>query len=213
MAFSGFQDFNPDFSRQLQMLIARRPGISVFSGYRSPEHQAELFQAAIAKYGSPEAARRWVAPPPGAYGSHGSQHNFGRAADLHFATDADRQWAHEHAGELGLNFRLGNEPWHIELAGGGSGGGSGGGGGGGGLGGQGQYDVPMPAADPYEPVIRRRRDTSDPTVSAFQADKQQADILSLAALLRPQQSQKSIELLKKIRGYPSGQTDSIPSFS
>jgi D-alanyl-D-alanine carboxypeptidase len=118
MAFSGFQDFNPYFANALQQMIAARPGISIFSGYRSPEHQAELFQNAVAKYGSVDAARHWVAPPPGMYGSQGSQHNFGLAADLHFATDEDRQWAHDHAADFGMNFRMGHEPWHIELAGG-----------------------------------------------------------------------------------------------
>jgi len=51
--------------------------------------------------------------PPGK-----SRHNHGIAADLAFATDADRQWAHENAAQFGLNFRMGHEPWHIELIGG-----------------------------------------------------------------------------------------------
>jgi len=111
MAFSGFQDFNTSFADALQQMIAARPGISVNSGYRTPERQAELYAAAIQKYGSPEAARRWVAPPGK------SRHNMGIAADLAFATPEDRAWAHENAAQYGLNFRMGHEPWHIELAG------------------------------------------------------------------------------------------------
>jgi hypothetical protein len=109
MAFSGFQDFNPDFSDALQRMIAARPGISIYSGYRSPERQAELFQNAIAKYGSAEKARHWVAPP-----GH-SRHNMGIAADLAFASPEDKAWAHANAANFGLNFRMGHEPWHIEL--------------------------------------------------------------------------------------------------
>jgi len=112
MAFSGYQDFQDPFADALQQMIAARPGISISSGYRSPERQAELFRDAVAKYGSEAAARKWVAPPGK------SRHNHGIAADLAFATDADRQWAHENAGQFGLNFRMGHEPWHIELVGG-----------------------------------------------------------------------------------------------
>lgn len=38
-------------------------GGKVTSGYRSPERQAQLFAAAVKKYGSEKAARKWVAPP------------------------------------------------------------------------------------------------------------------------------------------------------
>jgi hypothetical protein len=112
MPFSGYQDFQDPFADALQQMIAARPGISINSGYRSPERQAELYAQAIQKYGSEQAARRWVAPPGK------SRHNHGIAADLAFATDADRQWAHENAAQFGLNFRMGHEPWHIELIGG-----------------------------------------------------------------------------------------------
>lgn len=113
MPFSGFQDFTPEFGSALQRFIAASPGITVNSGYRTPERQAELYQAAIQKYGSPEAARKWVAPP----GS--SRHNMRIAADLGFRDEAARRWAHENAAAYGLNFRMGHEPWHIELLGGG----------------------------------------------------------------------------------------------
>src|SRR5687768_15667089 len=37
--------------------------LTVTSGRRSPEHQARLFREAVAKYGSEQAAARWVARP------------------------------------------------------------------------------------------------------------------------------------------------------
>jgi len=108
MPFSGFQDLNPAFASALERMIAAQPAISVGSGYRTPEHQAELFQRAVAKYGSEEAARHWVAPP-----GH-SMHNKREAADLAFANPDAEKWAHAHAGDFGLRFRMGHEPWHIE---------------------------------------------------------------------------------------------------
>src|SRR5690606_28008637 len=86
-------------------------GLRISSGYRSPERQAQLWEQALAKYGSPEAARKWVAPPGR------SQHNHGFAVDLKFMTPAAREWAHKQAGQFGLAFPLKNEAWHIELAG------------------------------------------------------------------------------------------------
>lgn len=47
----------------------------VTSGFRSTEHQTEIWNAAVAKYGSPEVAREHVAPP-----GH-SKHEEAMAAD------------------------------------------------------------------------------------------------------------------------------------
>ncbi|MBE2224230.1 MAG: D-alanyl-D-alanine carboxypeptidase family protein, partial [Anaerolineae bacterium] len=47
------------------------------SGYRSSSHQAKLWQAALKRYGSPQEARKWVAPPGG------SAHQSGRAIDFY----------------------------------------------------------------------------------------------------------------------------------
>lgn len=106
-------NFQSGFGTRLSDFLAASPGgISIYSGYRTVPHQNELWQKALVKYGSPEAARKWVAPPGR------SRHNSGTAADLNFSTDEARNWAHQHAGEYGLNFRLGNEPWHVEMAGG-----------------------------------------------------------------------------------------------
>lgn len=117
MPFSGFQDFDPRFAGALQRFIAASPGLQVNSGYRSPARQAELFSAAVQKYGSEAAARRWVAPPGHSY------HNKGLAADLGFTGEGSLAWAHQHAGDYGLVFPLSNENWHIELAGARGGGG------------------------------------------------------------------------------------------
>ncbi len=111
MAFSGFQDFVPNFGSALQSFIAASPGISVGSGYRDVARQQQLWNRALQKYGSPQAARKWVAPPGHSY------HNKGLAADLQFASPAALQWAHDNAARYGLGFPLGNENWHIELAG------------------------------------------------------------------------------------------------
>lgn len=111
-----FSGMNADFSGALQSLFAGAPeeiraNLRVGSGFRSPERQTELWNQALQKYGSPEAARKWVAPPGR------SQHNHGNAADLKYLNDAARQWVHANAGNYGLSFPLANENWHVELAG------------------------------------------------------------------------------------------------
>jgi hypothetical protein len=85
-----------------------RSAVTINSGFRSVERQTELFNAAVAKYGSVAAARRWVAPPGR------SQHNFGNAADLGFQSGEAREWFHANAGRYGLEFPMGHEPWHIQ---------------------------------------------------------------------------------------------------
>lgn len=101
------------FAASLQALIAASGGrIYITSGYRSPQRQAELYAAAVRKYGSEKAARKWVAPPGR------SNHNRGIAADLGFADASARNWAHANAGRFGLRFPMSWEPWHIEPIGG-----------------------------------------------------------------------------------------------
>ena len=110
---------NSDFSTRLQSFMdsanALGYNIGVTSGFRSVQRQQELWDEALRKYGSVAEARKWVAPP----GS--SNHNKGMAADLSFGSDAAKKWAHENAGAFGLNFRMGNEPWHVEPKGSGKG--------------------------------------------------------------------------------------------
>ena len=132
---SHVQGLNPGFAQCLTNFFKAAPGtLTVFSGYRDPFHQARLFNSALERYGSVEAADNWVAPPPCndrngnriQYSSSnqvcrgGSMHNFGLAADIRFngGTCGSSQtlcnWAHANAAAFGLRFRLGNEPWHIE---------------------------------------------------------------------------------------------------
>lgn len=111
-----FTGMNPDFLNALTTLIASAPpeiqqNIRINSGYRSPERQKQLWEQALQKYGSPEKARKWVAPPGRSF------HNHGTAADLKFLNDAAKAWVHQNAGQFGLAFPLANEPWHIELQG------------------------------------------------------------------------------------------------
>lgn len=110
-----FTGMNPEFRTSLEQMFAAAPpeirdNLQVYSGYRSPERQAELWQDALARYGSEAEARRWVAPPGR------SQHNHGNAADLRYLDPAAMEWAHANAANFGLAFPLGNENWHIELA-------------------------------------------------------------------------------------------------
>ncbi|GAA4369590.1 M15 family metallopeptidase [Agromyces bauzanensis] len=79
----------------------------VNSGWRSPEYQDELFQEAIAEYGSREEAARWVAT------SATSSHVSGDAVDIG-ELDATA-WLSERGAEYGLCQIYDNEPWHYEL--------------------------------------------------------------------------------------------------
>jgi D-alanyl-D-alanine carboxypeptidase len=81
--------------------------LSVDSGWRSPEYQAQLLQAAIARYGSEREATRWVATP------NTSAHVRGDAVDIGPADAA--AWLSEHGASYGLCRTYGNEPWHYEL--------------------------------------------------------------------------------------------------
>lgn len=107
---------SPGFQSSLQSMFAAAPPevqqyLRITSGYRSPEVQQRLWDEALAKYGSPEAARKWVAPP----GS--SQHNHGSAADLKYLAPEAQEWVHQNASQFGLYFPMGHEPWHIEPVG------------------------------------------------------------------------------------------------
>jgi zinc D-Ala-D-Ala carboxypeptidase len=79
----------------------------VDSGWRSPEYQEQLLREAISKYGSEEAATRWVATPDT------SAHVSGDAVDIGPSRAA--AWLSEHGAKYGLCRTYGNEPWHYEL--------------------------------------------------------------------------------------------------
>jgi LAS superfamily LD-carboxypeptidase LdcB len=105
------------FTNNLAALMQDAPfdGLGVLSGARSVERQQVLWDEALRKYGSPEAARKWVAPPGR------SQHQHGRAVDVSYngrslkhAPKEVVDWVHSNAGKYGLTFPLANENWHIE---------------------------------------------------------------------------------------------------
>lgn len=99
--------FVPEFQQALDKLL-KATGLSVTSGFRSVDRQRELWNAAVQKYGSEQAARKWVAPP-----GH-SKHNHGIAADLggnlSVLNDAMLR-------KYGLWRPMSWEPWHVELIG------------------------------------------------------------------------------------------------
>ena len=105
--WAALDGLDPKFAAKIRQLIQMSGGrITIKSGYRSPERQAQLWAAAVKKYGK-NGARKWVAPPGK------SNHNKGFAVDL----GGDLRLAHKLAGQLGLVFPMGHEPWHVEPAG------------------------------------------------------------------------------------------------
>jgi LAS superfamily LD-carboxypeptidase LdcB len=111
---------NAGFATNLAAMLEDAPpgireGLGLYSAYRSEDRQAELFAAAVKKYGSENAARKWVAPPGNSY------HNHGEAVDLAWngqsLQNAPREvidWVHQNAGKYGMYFPMAHEPWHIE---------------------------------------------------------------------------------------------------
>lgn len=104
---------DPRFKRGLVRLIravrARGGSLEVVpgNGFRSVREQSRLWRDAKRKYGSIEAARRWVAPP------YCSSHGSGTAADLR----GDLDLAHRLGPKYGIKFKIPNEPWHGSLSG------------------------------------------------------------------------------------------------
>jgi hypothetical protein len=92
------QSAPPEIQKQLQII----------SGFRSPETQQRLWDQALAKYGSAEAARKWVAPPGN------SKHGDGVAVDFRFLSPEAKTWVHQNATQFGIHFPLAHEPWHAE---------------------------------------------------------------------------------------------------
>jgi hypothetical protein len=101
---------NPRLAAVVARLIdAAHGGIRLVSGYRTYQEQEKLWEAALAKYGSAQTAREWVAPP----GT--SMHERGLAVDL----GGDLNLALTLIARLRLPLwrPLSNEPWHFELVG------------------------------------------------------------------------------------------------
>lgn len=103
---------DPDLRRALQAAAADAADdgvrLEVTSGWRSETYQRQLFAEAVARYGSEQAARRFVADP------EVSRHVTGRAVDVG-PTDAT-SWLSQHGDDYGLCQTYANEMWHFELA-------------------------------------------------------------------------------------------------
>jgi len=101
---------HPALDAAIERLVTASGGtVTVVSGFRSSERQAHLWEQALRRYGSAEAADDWVAPPGR------SMHERGLAVDL----GGDLGRAVQLIQELGLPLHrpLANEPWHFELLG------------------------------------------------------------------------------------------------
>lgn len=109
-AYAGITNLNPRMLAALRRAAseARSDGIEieVDSGWRSEAYQRQLFDQAIAQYGSAVEAARWVARP----GT--SIHEAGDAVDI---TGAPAQaWLWRNGASYGLCRMYRNEPWHFE---------------------------------------------------------------------------------------------------
>lgn len=102
---------------------AKARGVTVVSAFRSLEHQKRLWDAAVKKYGSAAAARKWVAPP--GRSNHGPKvDGYGIAVDFGVSgvhADSKGQWPQEVndwfralAKRHGLYQRMEWEDWHHE---------------------------------------------------------------------------------------------------
>lgn len=97
----------------------REPLLLPGSGYRDPQLQKQLWDAALIKYGSAEEARKWVAPPGN------SAHQTGRAIDFYLGghnsssnvaqlrTLPAYKWMVANAARFGF-YPYEREPWHWE---------------------------------------------------------------------------------------------------
>lgn len=80
--------------------------IEVVSAHRDAATQQQLYDQAIARYGSAAEARKWVLPPGE------SEHVKGGAIDV--APWAAAQWLETNGVRFGLCRRYANEWWHFE---------------------------------------------------------------------------------------------------
>ncbi|MGV9709961.1 M15 family metallopeptidase [Gordonia sp. NPDC003424] len=88
---------------------ARAAGVAMWitSGKRSVAEQRQLWRQALATYGSPGVARRWVLPP------NESTHVSGHAIDVGPRSGA--LWLERNGFRWGLCRTFANEWWHFEV--------------------------------------------------------------------------------------------------
>ncbi len=92
--------------RAIDAAAAEGVELRITSGARTAERQQKLFDGAVAKHGSSQAARRWVLPP------QESEHVAGQAVDV--GPPVAAAWLAENGDGFGLCQRYANEPWHFE---------------------------------------------------------------------------------------------------
>ncbi|GEM_PF-5601027 len=82
----------------------------IISAYRDINHQKELWENAIKKYGSPEIAKKYVAPPGN------SAHNYGKAVDVNLIKNGARYCNKELENIMCTAgwIRYNKECWHFE---------------------------------------------------------------------------------------------------
>ncbi|MCL6286014.1 D-alanyl-D-alanine carboxypeptidase family protein [Ruegeria sp. 2012CJ41-6] len=120
-----FTGLNPDMQQAVASMLQAadaelgQGALKITSAYRSPELQGRLYEAALKKYGSPEAARKWVAPPGRSQHNHGTAIDFAGADGglLRDANSREAQWIARNASRFGLDVPMNWEPWQVELAG------------------------------------------------------------------------------------------------
>ena len=98
-------------SRIYDLARARGIDVRVNSSYRSVEEQTRLWREALSKYGSAEAARKWVAPPGR------SRHNSGEAIDMNLMRNGQKIPQSEFDAlirEAGMYRPMAWEGWHVE---------------------------------------------------------------------------------------------------
>ena len=110
-SFPGIGNLDPQLLRALRRATTAAAGVKVeilvSSGWRSLAYQTQLFEEAVAEYGSAAKAGAWVAPP----GT--SAHEAGEAVDI--GPGAAAAWLSAHGARYGLCQTYRNEPWHYEL--------------------------------------------------------------------------------------------------
>jgi D-alanyl-D-alanine carboxypeptidase/Putative Flp pilus-assembly TadE/G-like len=100
----------PQLADAVRRLVGAAHGaVRVVSGFRSRQQQTMLWHQALARYGNPQVADQWVAPPGD------SMHERGLAVDL----GGDLHLALTLIDDLHLPMwrPLAHEPWHFELLG------------------------------------------------------------------------------------------------
>ncbi|MEZ0367736.1 MAG: D-alanyl-D-alanine carboxypeptidase family protein [Candidatus Sericytochromatia bacterium] len=105
------RDSAAGLDKMYQIAQARGISLKVTSAYRSVDHQHELWENALQKYGSEAEARHWVAPPGK------SRHNFGKAIDMHMFR-GDNRVSQAEFDEIialaGMYRPMEWESWHVE---------------------------------------------------------------------------------------------------